>query len=84
MFQSMCLMMSNDSEKYSGIWNDLKNITLLGTDNYPKTTTASYNVLCLYKKPVTPHQLHGLTAKVTLVQSGDKEKNKTIPGNYGR
>ena len=30
-FQAMCLIMSADSDRYSGIWNDLKNITLLGT-----------------------------------------------------
>ena len=44
-FQAICLMMSADSEWYLGIWNDPKNITLLGTDIYPKTTTDVYNIL---------------------------------------
>ena len=29
--QAMCIIMSTDSDLYSGIWNDLKIITLLGT-----------------------------------------------------
>ena len=40
-FQAMCLIMSAESDRYSGIWNDLKNSTLLGIDNYPKTTTVT-------------------------------------------
>ena len=32
-FQAMCLIVSNESERYSGIWNNLNNINLLGTDN---------------------------------------------------
>ena len=50
----ICLIMSTDLERYSGIWNDLKNSNLLGTDNYPKTTTAAYDVMCCYKKPAPP------------------------------
>ena len=53
-FQAMCIIMSADSDRYSGIWNDPKNNTLLGTDNYPKTTTAAYNVLFCYKKQAPP------------------------------
>ena len=45
-FQEMCLTLSAESERYSGIWNDLNNITLLGTENYLKTTTVAYYVLC--------------------------------------
>ena len=67
----MCLIMSADSDQYSGIWNNLKNLTLLGTDNYPKTTTDTYDVLCRYKKPAPPHQVHAPLAAVTLVQSVD-------------
>ena len=80
----MCLIMSADSDQYSGIWNNLKNSTLLGTENYNKTTTAAYNVLCRYKKPEPPRQVHAPPAAVTFFQSGDTEKNKTTPGNYGR
>ena len=39
-FQEMCLIMSAGSDRYSGICNDLKNRTILGTDNYPKTKAA--------------------------------------------
>ena len=42
--------MSADSDRYSGICNNLNNITLLVIDNYPKTTTAAYDVLCSYIK----------------------------------
>ena len=83
-FQEMCLIMSADSDRYSGIWNDLKNSTLLGTDNYPKTTTAVYDVLCHYQKLAPPRQVHAPPAAVTFVQSGDTEKNKITPGNYER
>ena len=44
-FQAMCLIMPADSDRYSGIWDDLNNNTLLGKNNYPKTTTATYGVL---------------------------------------
>ena len=82
-FQSICLIMSADSGRYSGIWNDLKNITLLGTYNYPKTTAAAYDVLCCYKKPAPPRQVHAPPAAVIFVQSDDTNKNNTTPGNYG-
>ena len=80
----MCLIMSADSYRYSGIWNNLKNSTLLGTDNYPTTTTTTYNVLCLYKKPAPPRQVHAPPTAVTFFQSGYTEKNNTTPGNDGR
>ena len=80
----MCIIMSADLERYSGIWNDLNNITLLGTNNYPKTTTAAYDVLCRYKKMAPPRKLHAPPAAAIFVQSFDTDKNKTTPGNYGR
>ena len=79
----MCLIMSADSDRYSGIWNYLKNTTLLGKDNYPKNRTAAYDVLCRYKKLSPPGQVHAPPAESTLVQSGDTEKNKTTPGHDG-
>ena len=82
-FQAMCLIMFADLKQYLGIQNDLNNSTHLGTDNYPKTTTASYDVLFCYKKPSPPRQVHAPPAAVTLLQSGDIEKNKTTQGNYG-
>ena len=83
-FQEMCLTMSTNLYQYSGIWNDLKNSTLLGTDNYPKTTTFAYNLLCHYKKPASPYQLHAPPEEVTFIQSGDTYKNNTTPVNDGR
>ena len=80
----MCLIMSADSYQYLGIWDDLHNSTLLSTDNYLKTTTYAYDVLCCYKKPAPSNQLHVPPASVTFAQNGDKDKNKTIPGNNGR
>ena len=82
--QEMSLIISADSDRLSGIWNNLKNSTLLGTENYPKTTTTAYDVLCCYKKPAPPCQVHAPPAAVTVFQSGDTDKNNTIPGNDGR
>ena len=53
--QSMCNIMSSDSDRYSGIWNNLKNITLVGTYNYTKTKTTAYGVLGRYKKTTPPY-----------------------------
>ena len=39
--QEMCIIMSSDSDQYSGIWNDLHNSNLTETENYSKTTTAA-------------------------------------------
>ena len=79
----MCLIVSAESDRYSGFLNHLKNSALLGTDNYPKNTTDAYDVLCHYKKPAPSHQVQALPAAVTFVQSVDTEKNKTTPGNDG-
>ena len=81
-FQETCLIISPDSDLYSEICNNLNNITLLGTENYPRTTTDTYDVLSCYKKPTTQHQVHAPPAEVTLTKSGDIEKNKKIPGKY--
>ena len=75
--------MSADSDRYSGIWYDLNNITLLGTYNYPKNTTSAYDVLCRYKKPTPQIQFCAPPVAVTFVQSGDIEKNKTVPVKDG-
>ena len=80
----MCLIISADLDRYSSIWYDLNNITLLGTDNYPNPTTSIYDVLCCYKKPAPQRQLHTPPATVTFIQSGDTEKNKTLSENDGR
>ena len=83
-FQAICLIVSSDSYLYSGIWNNLNNSTLLGTDNYPKNTTSAYDALCRYKKPAPSRQVHTPPAAVTFVKIGGTDKNKSRPGNYGR
>ena len=55
---AMCLLMSDDYEWYSGIWNDLNKSALLGMENYPKTPTSAYAVLCHYKNPAPQRQAH--------------------------
>ena len=80
----MCLIISAGLERYSGIQNDLKNSTLLGTDNYPKITTSAYGVLCRYKKTEAPCQVNAPPVAVRLAQSGDTEKNTTTPVNGER
>ena len=79
----MFLIMSADLDLYSGIWKYLNNSTLLGTYNYPKTTTAACDVMCRYKKSAPPRQVHAPPAEVTFVQRGDTDKNNTTPGNDG-
>ena len=37
------------------MWDHLKNINLLGTDNNPNTPTSAYDILCHYKN-LEPHQ----------------------------
>ena len=71
----MCLIMSTDSDRYSGIWNNLNNRTLIVKDNYHKTTTASYNVLCRYNKLAPPRQVDAPPAAVTFIQIGKPENN---------
>ena len=82
-FQEMCLIISSDPDRYSGIWNDPKNITLLGTENYPKNTTAAHNVLCHYNKMSPPRQVHAQPAAVIFVKNIDTDKNNTTPRNNG-
>ena len=83
-FQSVCLITSAESYWYSGIWENLKNITLLGTDNYPKTTTTTYDILCRYKKPTPQRQLHMPPSSSMFFQIGDTERIKRVPENGGR
>ena len=79
----MCLIMSAYSDWYSGIWKNLKNSTLLGTEDFPKTTTAAYDILFRYKKQASLCQVQAPPTAVIFFQSGDTDKNKTTPGNYG-
>ena len=78
-FQAMCLLMLADSELFSGIWNNLKNNTLLVTEKDPNTPTAAYDVLCGYKEPAPPHQTHAPPEEVTFVQHEDT-CSKEVPG----
>ena len=79
----MCLTTSAESEQYSGIWEILKNSTILGTVNYPRRTTSAYEVLCSYNKPTPKFQVHMPPEAVTFFQCGDTGKKKIIPGNDG-
>ena len=82
-FQAMCLIMSSDSEQYSGIWNDLKNSTFWGTNKYPKTTTSAYDILCCYKKTTPKRQVHISPVAVLFVQSSDKRKTRQYQETMG-
>ena len=79
----MRLIMSDDLERYSGIWNDLENSSIIGTDNYHKTTTTAYNVLFFYKKLAPLYQVHTPPAAFTSLKIVDTKKNKKTPGNDG-
>ena len=75
--------MLTNSENFPGIWNDLKNNTLLGTENYANTPTAAYHVLYHYKNPEPPHQTHAPTRAGKFVQL-DGTCIKMVPGNDGQ
>ena len=80
-FQDMCLFMSNDSERFSGIWNDLDNNTLMNIENYPKTPDTANDVLCLHRNLTPPHKAHAPPGAVSFVQHGNTGSN-TVPVNY--
>ena len=50
-FQAIRLLWSAYYKRYLGIWDELKNSKIMGTENYPKTPTAAYDIFCRYKKP---------------------------------
>ena len=75
-FQEMFPKTSVESERYSGIWNDLKNSTLMGTYKYQRTPFSVYTVLCRYKKITPQLQVHAPPAAAMFVQSGDTDKIK--------
>ena len=78
----MCLLMTDKSERLSGIWNDFNNNTLLGIDNYPNIPTAAYDVLFRYKKRTPPRQTHAPPGAVTFFQHDNIGKNM-VSGDYG-
>ena len=82
-FQSMCLLMMDYSELLSVMWYDLKNNTLLGTENCSNTPTGAYDVLCQYNKLTPPHQRHATPGAVTFVQHDNTGRNM-VPDNYGQ
>ena len=82
-FQEMAIIMFADSDRYSVIFYDVKNRTLLGIESYTKTTTPAYYVMCGYKKSSWPRQVYKPHAAVTFVQSSDTEKNTTTLWNDG-
>ena len=77
----MCLLMLAYYEQYSGIWGDLKNITLLVTDNYPKTLTGPYEVLWHFKDPAPQQQLHTPTGAVMFSHLDDAVSSNTVSVN---
>ena len=56
----------------------------MGTENYPRTITTAYYLLCGYKKTTPQRQVHAPPASVVSVQYYDTENNKIVPGRYGR
>ena len=83
-FQAMCLLISADSERYSGTWDDLKNSTLLGKWNYPNNPTTAYGILCPWNKPEPQRQVHTTPRAVLFIQSDNTNNGKTVPVNDGR
>ena len=55
----------------------------MSMDNYPTTTTDTYDVLFCYKKTPPQRQLYAPPAAVTFVQRFDTYIKKTVPGNDG-
>ena len=83
-FQEMCLLISADSKRYSGILDDSKNSTLLGMDNYQNNPTTTYGVLWYYKNPTPQRQSHTPPRDLTFIQSYNTSNINTVPGNDGR
>ena len=70
-------------EQYLGIWDVLKNITLLGIENGPNTKNGTYGILCHYRNPTSQHQEHTPPGAVTFIKRKNEKNNKKVPGNNG-
>ena len=80
-FQAMRFLLLANSKRLSGVWNNLKNITLLGTENYPKTPTAAYNII-FWNKELTPPRPQEPPSEVALLQSNNPNIT-AVPGSNG-
>ena len=66
------------------MWDHLKNINLLGTDNNPNTPTSAYDILCHYKNLEPHQQSHTPYRDMMFFQSDNANNSKIVLGNYGR
>ena len=75
----MCLIKTYESQRFSHIWNELENGTILGesTNIHPKTISKAYNVLCKYNKTSKIVCLPRNRVNVSFHQRGDW--NQTSP-----
>ena len=83
-FQAMFLIMSVESDRYSEIWNDLNNITFVGTDNYPKPQLP-HTMYCVATKNRHHHakymrHLHQLHFFTVVIQRNIRQ-HKVIMGD---
>ena len=62
----------------------MKNSTFLSTDNYSKTPTVAYDILCQYKNLDPQRQAHTPTGTAMFVHRDNANSSKKVPGNDGR
>ena len=77
----MCLLMSVEYKRFSGVWDNLNKKFLLGTYNDLKTPTTTYGVLCGYKN-ITPPRPQAPPSAVALLQS-NVPNSTAVTGSYG-
>jgi len=78
---------------FTNLWSELKNSMLKGHDDYPKSLTAAYNLLCNYRAP-TSQRTTDSQVNVSFLQATNDQENPTtgnatetqesVPGTNGQ
>lgn len=68
-----------DHQRFSGLWQDLKNNMILGQDTYPQTLPTAYDVLQNYKLSSNSRPSSNNDVRVSFLQVGSDENRETNP-----
>ena len=71
-----------DPGRFSGLWEDLHNATLLGRDEYPLTLTMAYDLLNHYRSSRKPNN-RTQDAHVSFAQMQSAGPRELVPGTDG-
>ena len=89
-FLAIAFLENADSARFSGLSRELRNIMLLGQDNYPVHLTAAYDLLCNYRPVPTGRRddwdndsVNVSFAQVTQDHTTGTDTQAVIPGNNG-